>query len=450
MKINTTGGQIHGITQDGLDIFLGIPYAEPPIHDNRFKHSTLKTQWSEPIDATEIQPIPPQPDNKLEDFFSSHSTTFIEHEDCLYLNIWKQHNDQTKKPVIIYFYGGSFENGHGTAELYQPAHLVQNNDIIVITCNYRLGALGYLDWSYFNKDFHSNNGLSDQINVIKWVHQFIESFGGDANNITLMGQSAGSMSILTLLKIPDIEPYFHKVVLLSGALRLDTHESARNKAQHFQKMMRDYLDTDDVTSLSTDDILMLMAKLKQSRGPSKGLDLIYAPIKTDYIQNNYPTTKPIFACYTKDEGDIYITSEQKKLSPQRFIDIMELNDIPLKYEDVQTAKQQSLAITNCYFKQPMKQFLQQLNIQDSNAQLWLAEFAWHDTSSVHYRSAYHILDMVFWFGNLQILAAHQYPTTAHLKFLSRQMQNDLANFAKSGKMPWPIYHNERRYYRTYQ
>lgn len=72
MKINTTGGQIHGITQDGLDIFLGIPYAEPPVHDNRFKHSTLKTQWSEPIDATEIQPIPPQPDNKLEDFFSSH------------------------------------------------------------------------------------------------------------------------------------------------------------------------------------------------------------------------------------------------------------------------------------------------------------------------------------------------------------------------------------------
>ncbi|SUK44033.1 Carboxylesterase type B [Staphylococcus aureus] len=94
-----------------------------------------------------------------------------------------------------------------------------------------------------------------------------------------MGQSAGSMSILTLLKITDIEPYFHKVVLLSGALRLDTLESARNKAQHFQKMMLDYLDTDDVTSLSTDDILMLMAKLKQSRGPSKGLDLIYAPIK---------------------------------------------------------------------------------------------------------------------------------------------------------------------------
>ena len=94
---------------------------------------------------------------------------------------------------------------------------------------------------------------------------------------------------------------------------------------------------------------------------------------------------------------------------------MELNDIPLKYEDVQTAKQQSLAITHCYFKQPMKQFLQQLNIQDSNAQLWLAEFAWHDTSST-LSQCLPYSDMVFWFGNLQILAAHQYPTTTHLKF----------------------------------
>ena len=120
-------------------------------------------------------------------------------------------------------------------------------------------------------------------------------------------------------------------------------------------MMRDYLDTDDVTSLSTDDILMLMAKLKQSRGPSKGLDLIYAPIKTDYIQNNYPTTKPILHVIQKMKA-IFILLVNRKLSPQCFIDIMELNDIPLKYEDVQTAKQQSLAITHCYFKQPMKQF----------------------------------------------------------------------------------------------
>ena len=127
---------------------------------------------------------------------------------------------------------------------------------------------------------------------------------------------------------------------------------------------------------------------------------------------------------------------------------MELNDIPLKYEDVQTAKQQSLAITHCYFKQPMKQFYNNsiYKIQTHNYGLLnLHGMILHTLSQCLPYSRYGIL-----VRNLQILAAHQYPTTTHLKFLSRQMQNDLANFAKSGKMPWPMYHNERRYYRTYQ
>ena len=82
------------------------------VHDNRFKHSTLKKpQWSEPIDATEIQPIPPQPGKQIRKIFSplGNLQLFTEHEDCLYLNIWKQHTDQSKKPVIIYFYGGSLK-----------------------------------------------------------------------------------------------------------------------------------------------------------------------------------------------------------------------------------------------------------------------------------------------------------------------------------------------------
>ena len=77
MKINTTGGQIHGITQDGLDIFLGIPYAEPPVHDNRFKHSTLKTQWSEPIDATGNTTHPTATRQQIRRFFSSQSATLL-------------------------------------------------------------------------------------------------------------------------------------------------------------------------------------------------------------------------------------------------------------------------------------------------------------------------------------------------------------------------------------
>ena len=85
-------------------------------------------------------------------------------------------------------------------ELYTPEHIVEQYDVIVITFNYRLGALGFLDWSYFNAHYDKNNGLSDQIAVLKWVAHFIKYFGGDPDNVTLWGQSAGSMSIQALMR----------------------------------------------------------------------------------------------------------------------------------------------------------------------------------------------------------------------------------------------------------
>lgn len=102
----------------------------------------LKT-WDKTIEATSFKSIPPQPYNKLETFFSSHAQLFNQSEDCLYLNIWCQNNQYNNKPVIIYFYGGGFVNGHGSQELYTPEHIVARHDVIVITFNYRLGALGF-------------------------------------------------------------------------------------------------------------------------------------------------------------------------------------------------------------------------------------------------------------------------------------------------------------------
>ena len=199
--VKTAGGAIEGTTSDGIDCFLGIPYAHAPIGSMRFKHAQLKTSWSSPYQAMRVQAIHPNHKISLKPF-SSTPRSFVQDEDCLYLNIWRQANDNYLKPVIIYFYGGGFINGHGTAELYTPEHIVEQEDVIVVTFNYRLGALGYLDWSYFNANYDKNNGLSDQLAALKWVHTFIDSFGGDPNNVTLMGQSAGSMSIMALMQMP--------------------------------------------------------------------------------------------------------------------------------------------------------------------------------------------------------------------------------------------------------
>lgn len=170
VKVNINEGTVIGTSDGHIDTFLGIPYAQSFNSKTRFQHSQLYNIVDDFIDAKKAKPIPPQPYNSLEDFFSNGVQTFEtfkQDENCLYLNIWRASNTKNLKPVVIYFYGGGFTQGHGTADLYNPYHLVEQEDIIVITFNYRLGALGYLDWSYFNNHYDYNNGMSDQINLLK-------------------------------------------------------------------------------------------------------------------------------------------------------------------------------------------------------------------------------------------------------------------------------------------
>ncbi|SUM68623.1 para-nitrobenzyl esterase chain A [Staphylococcus saccharolyticus] len=121
VKVEVHGQQVvKGIRQIGIDTFLVIPYAQPLNKISRFQHSQLFHTAHSDIDATCTQPIPPQPYNALENFFSfqhHHFNDFKQLDNCLYLNIWRQANHHHKKPVIIYFYGGGFTQGHGTAQL---------------------------------------------------------------------------------------------------------------------------------------------------------------------------------------------------------------------------------------------------------------------------------------------------------------------------------------------
>lgn len=430
---------INGLHKKNIDVFLGIPYAKPFNKISRFQHSKFMELSKPMIDATHIRSIPPQPYNSLEDFFSmtdSSFNSFKQNDYCLFLNIWKPSSNQNHLPVVIYFYGGSFLQGHGTAELYCPEHIVEQENIIVVTFNYRLGALGYLDWSYFNQHLNYNNGISDQINVLRWVHQYIEHFGGDSNNVTLMGQSAGSMSIMTLMQMPELDDYYHKVMLLSGTLTTDTPLNAHTKVQHFSQLMRHYFPNKTLKTLTSDDILYLMESQKIERGRSRGLDLIYQPIKDHHMSRSIKKfPKPTFMSYTHDEGDIYIEDATRTLPSERFIHLMSQYGTHVEKNDALTMKQQRNLITEYCFVRPIYLFLNQMNSCDT----WLARFDWHQPHTSYFKSAYHILDLVFWFGHLSILTKNHYSITQHDMNLSSNMISDLAYFARKGKMPWKCY-----------
>lgn len=436
--IRTTLGKIRGVQDEQSDSFKGIPYALPPIGKRRFRHAELWTQsWEGVRDARRFSAIPVQPPNTLESFFSTHHQTYEQSEDCLTLNIWRpnQHSKDAPLPVLLYFYGGSFINGHSTQDLYQPKAIVEQQPVIVVTCNYRLGALGFLDWSSINAEWNSNNGLSDQICALRWVHQHINAFGGDPTRITLVGQSAGAMSIQALLQLPSVQPLVNNAVLMSGILQPDTAEYAKQKAQTFQVLKTNIASETSWETLSSETILQLMAQHQAQYGKSKGLELLYQPVKTETmpIQANAPLPCPVWMGVTSAEGDIYIKNEHKKLDDKQFQKVTTRAGLPKPAtHDIQTAQQQRDYITRYYFHKPFQSYLKTLK---QHTDVYTYIFDWVHPTHTSYQSAYHILDVLFWFGRLDIMTAHGATVNAHDIQLSQQMIQDLSTFAHTSQLP---------------
>jgi len=158
-------------------------------------------------------------------------------EDCLYLNVWTPGADRRRRPVLVWIHGGAFVLGAGSQTLYEGSALARRGDVVVVTINYRLGALGFLrlvDRFGHELPATGNEGLLDQVAALQWVHDEIEAFGGDPGNVTIFGESAGAMSCATLLAMPRARGLFHRAILQSGAANfLWPREVASGLAEHF-------------------------------------------------------------------------------------------------------------------------------------------------------------------------------------------------------------------------
>lgn len=192
------------------DIFtwLGIPFAEAPIGSNRFLNPKPVQSWTGVRDALRW------PKACIQDLPIEQS------EDCLYLNIFARdstylNKESALRPVMIWIYGGGFVIGQSADNLYEPSTLVASSDIIVVSFNYRLGALGFL--SLEGTEATGNAGFLDQHMAIKWVYENIKYFGGDNTKITLFGESAGSFSTGFHLFYPKSWPYFRNAIMQSGS-----------------------------------------------------------------------------------------------------------------------------------------------------------------------------------------------------------------------------------------
>lgn len=216
-QVQTQSGPVQGFTEDGLNVYLGIPYAEPPSGSLRFKAPVAHKPWTSTLQARSFGSFCPQVYDAVE---IDDPKENLSNEDCLTLNIWAPQGSYQKKAVMVFIHGGGFVSGGSKEPFYYGNVLSKKGDVLVVTFNYRVGLLGFFDLSGIaGKDYlgSADNGIQDQLLALRWVKDNIAAFGGDPDNITLFGESAGAASVKSLLGIADPGSLFKRVIIMSGS-----------------------------------------------------------------------------------------------------------------------------------------------------------------------------------------------------------------------------------------
>jgi para-nitrobenzyl esterase len=222
--VATKSGKVEGVINKGLYIFKGIPYTVPPVGKLRWMPPQPVKRWDGVRPAKEYGAIALQPvmagmgGSSAPDF-----SVFPQSEDCLFLNIWTPGLDDAKRPVYFWIHGGGYYIGTGGEKSMDDGILARRGDIVVVSINYRLGALGFLNLNEVTGGkipATGNEGILDEVAALEWVQQNIAAFGGDPDNITISGFSAGSMSTGLLLSLPAARGKFHKALCRSGSVNL--------------------------------------------------------------------------------------------------------------------------------------------------------------------------------------------------------------------------------------
>ncbi|MFV1949866.1 MAG: carboxylesterase/lipase family protein [Anaerolineales bacterium] len=221
--IKTENGDIRGVpvgTGSAVIAYRAVPYAQPPVGDLRWRPPQQVISWEGVREAVDFGPSCSQPSQNL-----IPDVEGMKSEDCLYLNVWTEAEQGDRRPVMVWIHGGGFSIGSGSQSIHEGTNFAESG-IVLVTINYRLGPFGFLAHPALSaespQDISGNYGLQDQIAALKWVQRNITAFGGDPENVTIIGESAGSVSVSYLLVSPQAKGLFHKAILQSGVAAKST------------------------------------------------------------------------------------------------------------------------------------------------------------------------------------------------------------------------------------
>ncbi|MCB1012707.1 MAG: carboxylesterase/lipase family protein [Microthrixaceae bacterium] len=265
VTVETPSGPLRGRSDGSTTRFAGIPFALEPTGERRFAPPEAVADRSEVLDATAFRAVSPQNPSMMDALFGGETEHWS--EDCLHLNVWTPDTEpEVPLPVMVWIHGGGFEMGSGSSPLYDGSSFARSG-VVCVSLNYRLGSLGFLELGHLDPAYSGsgNVGLLDQVEALRWVRRNIASLGGDPDNVTIFGESAGAMSVSLLMTAPAARGLFQRAISQSGALSsAKSSEQARADTDDFMAM-GGFTSVEELRAAPVADLLAAHAKMSAER-----------------------------------------------------------------------------------------------------------------------------------------------------------------------------------------
>lgn len=483
----TSGGWVRGIAREpGVLGFLGIPYAEPPVGALRFRAPEPAKPWWGIRNADRFGPAAAQVfdphEARLEEIEDEPATApapaWVGSENCLTLNVWTPAADDARRPVIVYLHGGANWLESSRLRVYHGESLVRRGDVVFCSLNYRLGVFGFLDLSDAGLEGCHSNGLRDQLLALEWIHANVAAFGGDPDNITVMGESAGSMDLSWLLTTGRLDGRIRRAVLMSGVAGVpglaETPAGSYYTPEHAREQARELLtllgcrSAAEFVALDTATLLERQAAAVPSRDMLFHWDSIFYPrVDGEFI----PRTPfaharrggfggvDLMIGSTGYEAGLWLLWDERldQHSPAALC-----SRLPHFPEDQRAAAaalydrlfaNEPPGVRGMHLLGDAMFVVPGLALAEAHAgaggRSWLYQFQWEVPGSP-LRST-HAADLFFFFDHLGLPGAVDLigePTDTadegERRALAARMQDALIGFARSGDPGWPAYEPARR------
>jgi para-nitrobenzyl esterase len=459
VDVRTTAGAVRGRVEEGLTVFRGIPFAEPPVGELRFAAPVPAREWDGVRDAFEFGPPPPQDMAMLGD---GGTAAAAGGDDWLTVNVWTP-DPAGRRPVLVWIYGGAYRLGFSGSPGYDAKRIAGDGDLVVVSFNYRLGIEGFTQI----EGAPANRGLLDQVAALRWVRDNIAAFGGDPGQVTIVGESAGAGSVAALLAMPSAAGLFQRAVAQSVPGVFFSPELAADITTAIAAELNLAPTVADLSTVAPRKLTKAGAAMSANivkhaeRWGQVAHSLSpFAPVVDGEV---LPTTPwealaagaakdvALIVGHNRDEYRLFIALAGRlgKISPEDAALALRVygpgGSYPDAFPDASAARLYELVQSDWLFRMPTLRLAQAQAAAGGRAYLY--ELTWQSTGMGGELGACHGLDGPLLFGTLDahlgpLLIDQNKPEDAEA--LSARFREAWTAFAATGDPGWPPYDDERR------